>query len=173
MGAGSAGMDLPVVYGFEGMRVGGMPFAPARGIDLVIHVGVHINDRRIRTPGTAEKDGAGDGGIGGELAVVKEKAGVLLGIVLGLRGEVAAGVRGGVNLAVLEDGFAVAEDEVDVAGDVAIGEVLARGDAILRVVAAVRAEIDRVLIAEQAVVVEDGAVAGDENRESLRALRSL
>ena len=61
-----------------------------------------------------------------------------LGIVLGLRGDEAAAVRRGVNLAVLEDGFAVAEDEVDVAGDVAIGEVLARGGAVLRVVAAVR-----------------------------------
>ena len=59
---------------------------------------------------------------------MKTKALAGLG-VLALRGEVAAGgVEGAVDLAVVEDGVGVAVDEVDVAGDEAVGEVAARGE---------------------------------------------
>ena len=62
--------------------------------------------------------------------MVEDEGAVLVGAELALRGEVAAGgVEGGVDLAVVEDGVAVAVDEVDVAGDDAVGEVAAGWEA--------------------------------------------
>ena len=58
--------------------------------------------------------------------MVNDEAGVLVGIVFGLRSYEAAVVRRGVNFAVLEDGLRVTEDEIDVAFNVAVREVLAR-----------------------------------------------
>ncbi len=53
---------------------------------------------------------------------------------------------------------------------VAVGKILARGDAVLAVRSAVAAAgVDGVLIAQQAHIVKDGAVAGDQQRQSLRA----
>ena len=68
------------------------------------------------------------------------------------------------NLAVLEERERIAEDEVDIAFDVAIGEVLARGLARpLFGVAALAVGVEGVLVAEEAHVAEDGAVALDAN----------
>ena len=70
----------------------------------------------------------------------------LVGRGAGLRGEVAGAV--GVELGVVEDGGGVAEDEVDAAFDVGVDVVLA----------AVVGE-EGVLMAEEAAVLEDAAVA--------------
>ena len=66
----------------------------------------------------------------------------------GLGGDVAGAV--GVYLGVVEDGGGVAEDEVDATFDVGVGVVLA----------AVVGE-ECVLMAEEAAVLEDGAVGAD------------
>src|SRR6478609_4647981 len=101
-----------------------MPFAPACGINVVAHLGVEVEHGCIRAPWTAKKHLADHVGVGGELAAIDDKACVFLRIMLGLCCDKAALVRSAVNLAVIKDGFAIAEDEIDVAGDVAIGEIL-------------------------------------------------
>ena len=82
----------------------------------------------------------------GDFAVEDDVAGGLVGGGAGLRGEVAGAV--GVEFGVVEDGGGVAEDEVDAAFDVGVDVVLA----------AVVGE-ERVLMAEEAAVLEDAAVA--------------
>src|SRR5687768_9686156 len=69
-------------------------------------------------------------------------------------GQVAVAQR--VDVAALEEGGRRAEDEVHVAGDVAVLEVLTPA-----------VEEDRVLPAEEAAVAEDGAVAVDADGERL------
>ena len=71
-----------------------------------------------------------------------------------MRGEIAGAV--GVDLGVVEDGGGVAEDEVDAALDVGVDVVLA----------AVVGE-ERVLVAEEAAVLEDGAVGADGDGDGL------
>ena len=106
--------------------------------------------------------------------MIEDKAGILSGVVLGLRRNKSALMRRAVNFAVVEDGFAVAEDEIDIPGDIAVGKILARGNAVLPVRSAVAAAgINRVLVAQQAHIVENGAVAGDQQGQSLRARRKL
>ncbi len=82
----------------------------------------------------------------GDFAVEDDVAGGLVGGGAGLRGEVAGAV--GVEFGVVEDGGGVAEDEVDAAFDVGVDVVLA----------AVVGE-EGVLMAEEAAVFEDAAVA--------------
>ena len=132
--------------------------------------------------------------------MVEDEGGLLVGEVFALRGQVAAGgVQRAVDLAVVEDGVAVAVDEVDVAGDDAVGEVAARGSGVQGTCAAVRAvarrregasswaaacagcrpgrtaraDVERVLVAENVNVGEDVAVAFDVERLRLRACRDL
>src|SRR6202034_1950657 len=93
-----------VVWG-GGVGGGGILLSPAGGVDFVVHLGVKIDHGGVGSPRPAEIDGAGDTGIGGELAVVDDEAGVLGGIMLRLCGDVAAAVWRGMNLAVFEDGF--------------------------------------------------------------------
>ncbi len=61
--------------------------------------------------------------------MIEDEGAVLCGGEAALRGDIASGgVDGVVDLAVVEDGFAVAVDEVDVAGDEAVGDVGTGGD---------------------------------------------
>ena len=50
--------------------------------------------------------------------------------MLRLRGDESAVVRRAVNLAVVEDRLAVAKDEIDIAGDVAVRKILPRWNAV-------------------------------------------
>src|SRR5580704_6245449 len=109
-----------------------MPLAPACWKNVSAHFRVEKNNFRVRPPRPAEPDIFG-AGRGGQSAVVEYKSAVLGGIVLGLCGEEAFRVRGAVNFTVIEDGLAVAENEIDIALDVAVGKVLAGCDACLTV----------------------------------------
>src|ERR1700733_1277228 len=78
-------------------------------------------------------------------------------------------MRSAMNLAVIKDRFAVAENEIDIALDIAVGKVLASGNAGLAVGSAVAtAGVERVLIAEKANVAEDGSIGSDQHRQRLR-----
>lgn len=67
---------------------------------------------------------------GSEPAPVEDKAGVFLGIVFCLCGNIYPGMGRAMNFAVIEDSFAVAQDEIDVPGNVIIGEIPPRGNAV-------------------------------------------
>src|SRR5580658_2738430 len=123
-------VELGIEGSVERVRVAWMPLAPARGINLVIHLSVHINDRRVLPPRPPQKDGASHPQIGGELRVVDHKSRILRRIVLRLRRDVPPTVGGRMNLAILKHRLAVAEDEIDVPRNVAIGKVLARWRAV-------------------------------------------
>ncbi len=74
------------------------------------------------------------------------------------------------DLAAVEDGFGIAEDKVDVALDVAVGEVLAGGVAdagFAGRMADAGAGVEGVLIAEKTDVAEDFAVASEEQGDCL------
>src|ERR1700683_2549533 len=78
-------------------------------------------------------------------------------------------MRSAMNLAVIKDRFAVTENEIDIALDIAVGKVLASGNAGLAVGSAVAtAGVERVLIAEKANVAEDGTIGSDQHRQRLR-----
>jgi len=84
----------------------------------------------------------------------------LAGIGAGLGGEIAAAVR--VNLRVVKDGGGVSEDEVDAALDVGVDVVLA----------AVVGE-ERVLMAKESAVFEDGAIGADGGGDGLSVLPAV
>jgi len=72
--------------------------------------------------------------------------------------------------AVVEVGDGVAEDEIDVAFDIALGEILARGDAGAFIgFAAFAVGVERILVAEEADAAEDGAIAHEFEGEGLGA----
>src|ERR1700728_4941856 len=78
-------------------------------------------------------------------------------------------MRSAMNLAVIKDRFAVAEYEIDIALDIAVGKVLASRNAGLAIGSAVAtASVERVLIAEEANVAEDGSVGSDQRGQRLR-----
>ena len=83
-------------------------------------LGVEQDDSSEIAPWPSELD-VGRAGIGGEARDAEDEEAILRVVVLALAGdEASAGVRGGVDLAVVKVGYAIAEDEVDVAGDVAL-----------------------------------------------------
>src|SRR5205085_6725078 len=113
-------------------------------------------------------------GFGSDTAVVEHETAVLLSIVAALRGEPYRLARERVDLAAFEVGLSVAKDEVHMAFDVTIGEVLARrragpplGDA------AFAADKERVLRAEQPHVAKHGTIAAHGKRHGLPALATF
>src|SRR5580692_3663408 len=113
------------------MGLSGMPLPPACWIDVLAHLCVEIDDRGKRPPGSPQKNGAGHARVGNELAVVKDEARVLFGIAFRLCGEESAGMRRAMDLAVIENGFAIPKNEVHVPGDEAVDKILPRWNAIL------------------------------------------
>ena len=100
-------------------------FAPSGGIDVGTHLAVEIDHRGIGTPGAA-KEHVRLAGFGSESAMIENEGGLLIGEVLALGGEVAAGgVQRAVDLAVVEYSVAIAVDEVHIARDDAMSEVRA------------------------------------------------
>lgn len=147
------------------------PVVPACRIELGRKLGIDEDDTRVRTPGAAECGRAMGEGHGfsagtiwivgyslfvgdGDPAVDDDVAGGLVGGCAGLRGKVADPV--GVELGAVEDSSGVAEDEVDAAFDVGVDVVLA----------AVVGE-EGVLMADEAAVLEDGAVGAHSDSDSL------
>jgi len=165
----TGGVVLSIVGSLDGVRLAGMPLAPTCGKNMSAHLCVEKNNFGMGTPGSSEPD-VRNARRSGQSAVVEDKAAVLAGIVLGLGGEKAFCVRRAVNFTMIKDGFAVAEDEVDVALDVAVGKVLPGGDAGLAIGSAVAtAGVESVLIAEEANIAEDGLIGRDQNGQRLRA----
>src|ERR1039457_6687429 len=147
-----------------------MPFAPASRINLFTHSRIEIDHGRIRPPGAAKKHTSGHIIVGSQLASVDHETRILIWIVLTLRCDKAPLMRRAVNLAVVENRLAVTEYEIDISGNVAIREILPCRNAVLSVWSTVSAAgIHRVLVAEQANIVEDCPVASDQQRQSLGA----
>lgn len=169
----------------EIMCLTGMPLVPSGGINVRSHLAVEINDGSVGAPWPA-KVNVRLAGVGGEAAVVEDEGGLLVGEVLALRRKIATrSVQRAVNLAIIEDGVAIAVDEVDVAGDnamreVATGDGRSAGDMCRRhrrlrwwegrgtgrrcpqtscLAATTRADVERVLVGEDVNTVEDIAVA--------------
>src|ERR1051326_4867709 len=102
-----------------------MPFAPSRGFERRLDVGVQEHHCGIRTPRPPKNDPL-RALIGGELAVVEDVTRILLRVVLALRRVHNVAVREAVDLAMEEVRLRVAEDEVDVPFRVAVGKILPR-----------------------------------------------
>ena len=95
-------------------------------LDVVAHLSVLrkitvANGRQGRP-----QPNVGNAGVCCQLAMVKDVGAVLLCVFLALRREKAAGMRSAADLAMIEERLGVAEDEIDIALDIAVGEVLAR-----------------------------------------------
>src|ERR1700722_14841513 len=173
MRSGAGGVVLGIVNGFDRMGLARMPLAPACWKDVRPHLGVEKNNSSVGTPRAAEPD-ARSARCRGQRAVVEDKAAIFGGIVFGLGGEKSFGVGSAVNLAVVKNGFAVPENEVDVALNVAVSKVLAGGGGGLAIGRAnSAASVERVLVAEEANVAEDGLIGSDQHGERLRADRHL
>lgn len=118
-----------------------------------------------RHPGSGEPEGAG-GGRTGEGAVLRQEP---VRVGAGRAGREHEALRGeghvplqGAQFAVVQDGGGTAEDEVDVALDVAVAEVLPGEDGQVR-----RVRVEGVLVAQEAAVVEGAAVARDLDGDGL------
>ena len=167
------GVEFGIVHRLNRVRFAGMPLTPARRHNVITHFGIQKNHFGIRTPRTPQPH-SGHAGVGSEPAVVEDKAAVLIRIMLGLSRDKALRVRGVVNLAVIEDRFAVAKDEIHVASDIAVSEILSRRDARLPIRPAIAAaQVDRILISQQTHVPKNGLVAGHKYGQRLRARREL
>ena len=114
-------------------------------------------------------------GGGSKAAIIEDEGAVIARVVLALRGNVSAIVSGTVDLAVLKPRFPVAENEIDIAFDVAIGEVLASGRAGLAFAGAATfaADVQRILIAQQPHIAKGRAIPCYGQCQRLRALRQL
>jgi len=168
IGAGTGAVEFRV----PGLRslVGAAPYIPSLRDYIGGQFGADVDDPREWTPGTAEADGIargcclirrrGRGDSAGDFAVEDDVAGGLIGRGARLRGQVAGAVR--VNFGVVEDCRSVAEDEVDATLDVGIEVVLA----------AVVGE-ERVLVAEKAAVLEDGAIGADRCSDGLAGVAAV
>src|SRR3954469_20178653 len=98
-----------------------MPLAPGGGLNVRAHFRLQEGHRGEGTPGAAQPN-MRHAGFRGKLTAPKHKAIVLRCLTLSLCRDVAALMYRSVNLAILEDALAVAEDEIDVSFDVAIVE---------------------------------------------------
>ncbi len=155
-GTGAGGVLFGVEGGLQDAAV--VPVRPACGLQAFVDVRVDKDDARVVAPRATEEDAVGGfvrGAVGhgcavgagreGEVAVADDVAGGFGFAESALRGDVARGYS--VELGFAEDGGGVAEDVIDCAFDVVVGVELATpvGE-------------ERVLIAEEATVFEDGAV---------------
>lgn len=107
--------------------------------------------------------GGAEVGVGGDVAELEGEAGGLVGVLaaLGRDGVLLVGeALAGEDLAVLEDGSGVAEDEVDGATDLALAEELAHG-----------VGVQGVLVGPKAAAEEDGEVGVGAERHRLVLLR--
>lgn len=141
------------------------PWQPTVGMDDRVDKGLDNKGPGKCLPWPAEVGrvlgvgGGWEGGIGGDGAVVEDDGGGRLPGLAALCGDDVLLVVEGLadeDLAVLEDGFGVAEDEVDGAGDGAVAVELAEG-----------VDVEGVLVRVHLAVVEDGAVGLDEKGDGL------
>src|SRR5262249_25952331 len=122
------GLVFAVERGLDRFGFAGVPLAPASRLDVGAHGGVQENDAGVRPPGPAQPDVL-DTRFGGQAAALGDVRAFLVGGGLALGGDEADLVGRAVDLAVLEESVGVAEDEVDMAFDIALREVLPAGSA--------------------------------------------
>ena len=141
------------------MGLAKMPFAPARELD-VSSISVFMKMTfGVGTPGAAEVY-AVDSGVCGELAVVEDIGAVLRFADAALRGDVASGMRGTADLAMVEERLGVAKDEIDIAFNEAVGEILPRRRTRRAGRAMLIRRVQGILIAQEAHIAKDRAVSG-------------
>src|SRR5262249_18279662 len=147
--AGAGGVELRVAGGFFGFGL--PPVVPAFGPDDRGHFGVEEDGAGVDAPGSAEIGfyfrRASDFAVGEHETV---------GLYVGRRSGGDIAVAQAMDVAFLEKGGGGAEDEIHVAGDVAV----------LKIMAAAIGE-NGVLPAEEAAMAEDGAVAVKTDGEGL------
>src|SRR3954447_5039657 len=130
------------------------PLVPALRHNLRSHFSIQENYGGVRAPRTAEIY-LGRALLRRESAVVEDVAALLFRVMLALCREIDQRVRERVDLAAIEKRDRVAEDEIDVAFDVALGEILARRLARAPIAVAVLAVgVERVLIPEESDAAE-------------------
>src|SRR5262249_26077297 len=100
-----------------------VPLAPTRGNNVGILPCVGEDHARVRTPGPSQIDVL-HAGCGYEPAVTEDEARVLCSGALALGGDEADRVRRAADDTMVEHALAVAKNEVDVALDDAVAEVL-------------------------------------------------
>src|SRR5580658_556066 len=165
--SGAAGVVFGIVSSFNRMRFARVPLAPACRYDVGAHLRIEKNNFGIWTPGPSEPDICSAGG-SGQRAVVEDKTAVLSRIMLRLSSNKTFEVRSAVNLAVIKNRFAVSEDEINVALDVAMRKVLSRRNARFAVGRAVAAAgVERVLVAEKTHIAEHGFIDSDQYGQRL------
>lgn len=126
----------------------------------------------MRSPRPAQVDLFG-AGPRSEAAVIENISATLSFVALALRRDKHGGVRQAVDLASIEKRQSISENEVDVAFDVTVREILACRPAwTLLGIAALSVRVERVLIAPKTDTPEYRAIASDAQRDSLRALAS-
>src|ERR1035438_6194680 len=153
VGAGTIGG----VFGKPRTLFGGffVPVVPTLGADVVAHPAFQIHHARIVAPGAAQEYVV-HAGIGRQPAVGEHEALRAIGHGAAFGGHVARAAA--VDLAMVEHRGGVAENEIDVAGDVAIDVILAAAGGV-----------KRVLHSQKPAVAEHGAVGVYRNRHRLRA----
>ena len=138
------------------MRFSRMPFSPAGRIDVVSYLRIEVDHCGIGPPRPAKIHALRYVWVGSQCALVEDKARIFFRITLPLRSNKTFLMRCAVNLAAIENSFPVSEDEVNVPCDQAVREILPGRNAGLAVGSAVAApDIDSVLVAKQAHVMED------------------
>ena len=125
--ARAGGVVLGVEDRIEVVRLTRMPFAPARRLNVTVHLAVQVNHRRIRPPWPPQEDML-LARIGGEMAMIEDERGVLSWLVFALGGDVSAsGMLCVVDLAVVEYSVPIAIDEIHIACDDTVRKVAPRG----------------------------------------------
>src|SRR5260370_4663465 len=147
-----------------------MPFAPALGFNVGLHLAIQKDHAGIRSPWPAQKNVL-HARLGRDLAMVEHKPALLLRVAFALRREHDDGMRNRMDLALDEYCLGIAKDEVHVALDIAMREKLARrGAGALLAGAALAAGVKRVLGAKHPHIMKNGPIPGDGQRYRLRSL---
>src|SRR6478752_4821903 len=100
-----------------------MPLRPASGINFLIQIAVEEYHGGIRSPGPAKEDLACLI-VDGDAAMIKNVAALLFWISLALRRNISLRMRGHMDVAMIEDSLSVAENEINIAFNVAVVKVL-------------------------------------------------
>src|SRR5215831_20079268 len=155
----------------QSRRFSCMPLRPARGINFFVQLAVQKNHRCIRPPGTAEEQ-LSYFGIGGDSAMIEDVSTLLLRVSFALGCDVGLRMRNYVDMAVIEDRLCVAKNEIHIAFDIAVVEILPRRNAGAGVAPARTAcGKQRILRAQKADIAKNGAITAHGQRNGLRTLR--
>src|SRR5450759_4292415 len=119
----TAVLELAVTHRVHVVGLARVPLAPSRRLDVRAHLGIEKHHAGIRPPVTPQPH-TGHPGRSRQFAPLEYERAVLPGGAFSLRRNVPDGVRRAPNLAAFEHRPGIAEDEIDVALNVAIHEIL-------------------------------------------------